>query len=95
MRHPFVRFVLGTFAVLIVVAILKMVGMSPNHIFKPHDNWGIDFGFGRYNLGNDDQSWFNPLLLVHVLAVPAVWHLCRARAIRAGSAWRCWCRWRM
>jgi hypothetical protein len=84
MKHPLVRFVLAVIVVLLVIILLKAVSLTPNQVLIRDGHWHIDIGFTKIELGSDRDSWFNPLLLVHVLTVPAAWHLCR----RAGySSW--------
>jgi hypothetical protein len=70
-------------AVVLVVILLKAVRLSPTDVFVRQDNFHFDTPFGGMNLG-DQSSLFHPLLLMHILSVPALWHLCR----RAGySSW--------
>jgi hypothetical protein len=80
MRHPIVRGVAAVFAAALVIAVLKIVGLSPETVFSSTRE--IDSPLGNIRVG--ENQWFNPLLLMHILAVPALWHLCR----RAGySSW--------
>lgn len=80
MQNQIVRGASAVFAAALVIAVLKIVGLSPETVFSSTRE--IDTPLGHIHVG--ESQWFSPLLLMHILAVPALWHLCR----RAGySSW--------
>jgi hypothetical protein len=79
MIKRFLTGVAATVAVVVVVLGLKLFGLAPDDVFSPRNEGGhhFDIPFGSLSLAAEDARWLKPLLLVHILCVPAVWHLCR------------------
>src|SRR6266404_1855043 len=51
--------------------------LAPDDVFTPRNSTSVGTPFGEYHVGSDAHSWFRPLLLTHILCVPAMWWLCR------------------
>ncbi len=77
MQLPVVRVGVVVVAVIAVVAGLKLFGLAPDDVFTPRNSTSVGTPFGEYHVGSDAHSWFRPLLLTHILCVPAMWWLCR------------------
>jgi hypothetical protein len=78
MPHP-ARIVLAVLAVLAVVVVLKLFRLAPDDVFAPPEHGGgasVSTPFGSFHLGDEERAWFRPLLLIHILSVPALWRLC-------------------
>ncbi len=76
MGHPVVRGVVAVLAVVAVVLGLKAFGLAPDDVFTPRADAHMHTPLGSFSVGSQGSSWFGPLLLMHVLSVPAMWRLC-------------------
>jgi hypothetical protein len=76
MGHPVVRVGIAVLVVVIVLIGLKLFRLAPDDVFTPHADAHVDMPFGSFSIGSGRDTWFRPLLLVHVLSVPAMWCLC-------------------
>jgi hypothetical protein len=78
MGHPIVRGVLGVLAVVAVLIGLKIFGVAPDDVFIPRSGGSarVSTPWGSISAGAERDSIFQPLLLAHVLSVPAAWRLC-------------------
>lgn len=80
MLHPIMRVTVMVSAVIVVVAVLKLFGLAPDDVFTPLRNGdSVDMRTprGAIHLSDDSRSLFRPLLLTHILSVPALRQLCR------------------
>ncbi len=78
MSHPVLRAAALVLAVAGVVVGLKLFGLAPD-VFTPQtgDRVSLTTPFGDFRAGDQGHSWFRPLLLTHILSVPALWRLCQ------------------
>ena len=76
MGHSVVRFLAALVAVVAIVLGLKLFGLGPDEVLRPRDHAELDTPFGSFFVGTGRRPWVGPLLLVHVLSVPALWRLC-------------------
>jgi hypothetical protein len=76
MAHPIVRTVVAVLAVAAVLLGLKLFGLAPDDVYAPRGNEHISTPFGSYWVSSERSAWFRPLLLAHLLSVPAMWRLC-------------------
>jgi hypothetical protein len=76
MGNPIVRGVLAGVAVVLVVLGLKLFGLSPDDVFFPRSETQVSTPFGSWSVSSERSFWLRPLLLAHILSVPALWRLC-------------------